>query len=77
MKTSIGNLHIICYKWGPLYGPEYVNRVAAMVRRNLGVPHRFHCITDNPEGLSPEIEIHRKSKSIPCRILASRAYGGN
>jgi hypothetical protein len=29
-----------------------------MVRRNLTVPHKFHCITDNPEGLDADIEIH-------------------
>ncbi len=25
--------HILCMKWGTKYGPEYVNRLYAMVRR--------------------------------------------
>ena len=27
--------HILCMKWGTKYGPEYVNRLYAMVRRHL------------------------------------------
>ncbi|HAU58261.1 MAG TPA: glycosyltransferase, partial [Comamonadaceae bacterium] len=27
--------HVICMKWGTKYGPEYVNRLYAMVRRHL------------------------------------------
>ena len=26
--------HVICMKWGRKYGPEYVNRLYAMVRRH-------------------------------------------
>lgn len=58
MSDSIQHLHIICYKWGTLYGPEYVNILANMVHRNLSVPHTFHCITDDPQGLAPDIETH-------------------
>eukprot|EP00967_Tisochrysis_lutea_P144783 scaffold270876_cov31-Tisochrysis_lutea.AAC.2 len=29
-------LTVVCVKWGDVYGPEYVNRLYAMVRRNLG-----------------------------------------
>ncbi len=55
---AIDRLHIICYKWGTLYGPHYVNRLRAMVARNLAVPFDFHCITDDATGLAPEIQIH-------------------
>jgi hypothetical protein len=27
--------NVICMKWGTKYGPEYVNRLYAMVRRHL------------------------------------------
>lgn len=52
------HLNIICYKWGTLYTPDYVNILAAMVKRNLSVPHTFHCITDDADGLVPEIKVH-------------------
>ena len=48
----------ICMKWGDLYGPEYVNTLYAMVRRNTSGEIRFVCLTDNPAGIGPQIEIH-------------------
>ncbi len=47
---------IICLKWGDRYGPEYVNRLDSMVRRNTTRPLRFICITDDVTGLSEGIE---------------------
>ena len=49
-------VNVVCMKWGTLYGPHYVNRLAAMVRRNLARPHRFLCFTDDPAGLDPGVE---------------------
>lgn len=48
----------VCLKAGDAYGPEYVNILFDMVRRNLreGTPGRFVCITDNPAGLHEAIE---------------------
>jgi hypothetical protein len=37
-----------------LYKPEYVNTWARMISRNLTIPHRLLCITDNPEGIEIE-----------------------
>lgn len=39
------------------YGPECVNRWAAMVRRHLTMPHRIACVTDHPEGIDRNVEI--------------------
>lgn len=39
------------------YGPEAVNTWAAMVRRNLSMPHRIACVTDHPEGIDSDIAI--------------------
>ncbi|MGN7726564.1 hypothetical protein ACTJIL_12225 [Luteimonas sp. 22616] len=50
-------VNIICMKWGVMYGPEYVNRLHAGVRRHLQRPHRFVCFTDTGEGLDPGIEV--------------------
>jgi hypothetical protein len=43
---------IACVKVGSLYGPEYVNRLKAMVRRHTTRPYRFLCLTDDPTGVS-------------------------
>jgi hypothetical protein len=45
---------VACVKVGTLYGPEYVNRLAAMVARNTTRAHRFVCLTDDPRGLTCE-----------------------
>jgi len=50
-------VNVICIKWGELYGPQYVNRLYAMVKRNLTLEHRFVCLTDDQTGLSSEIEV--------------------
>lgn len=49
--------NVICMKWGDRYDPAYVNILAASVRRNLSVPHRFVCFTENAEGIDPSVEI--------------------
>lgn len=47
-------------KWGALYGPEYANRLYAMVRRRTTGRLRFVCLTDDARGLRSEIEC------LPC-----------
>lgn len=47
---------ILCMKWGTKYGPEYVNRLYAMVRRHLRGDFRFVCLTDRTEGIRSEVE---------------------
>lgn len=42
---------VVCVKVGTKYGPEYVNRLAAMVARHMTIPHDFLCLTDNADGL--------------------------
>lgn len=48
---------VICLKWEDRYGPEYVNRLHAMVSRNTRRPLRFVCFTDDPRGISSEVEL--------------------
>ena len=50
-------VNVVCTKWGTLYGPHYVNRLHAMVRRHLARPHRFVCFTDDASGLDAGIEV--------------------
>lgn len=49
-------VNVICIKWGTRYGPEYVNRLYHMVNRNLSLPFRFVCLTDDISGLEAGIE---------------------
>lgn len=49
-------VNVICMKWGTKYGPEYVNKLHAMVRRQLARPHRFVCFTDDSRSLDAGIE---------------------
>jgi hypothetical protein len=49
-------VNVICMKWGRLYGPEYVNHLAAGVSRHLARPHRFVCFTDDATGLSADVQ---------------------
>jgi hypothetical protein len=51
-------LSVVVWKWGDLYSADHVNRFAAMVRRNLSIPHEFHCITDDGAGLSAPVIVH-------------------
>ena len=56
MPTAKAPVNVVCMKWGTLYGPDYANRLYAMVARNLIRPFRFVCFTDDASGLRPEIE---------------------
>lgn len=47
---------IICMKWGKKFGPEYVNRLYAMARRNITGNFRLVCFTDDTHGLRAEVE---------------------
>lgn len=54
---------VVTWRWKPKagyrskFGPETVNTLQRMVARNFVVPHRFICVTDDPEGLAPGIEV--------------------
>lgn len=50
-------LTFVCWRWQPApgyrstYPPETVYALQAMVRRHYQAPHRFVCVTDEPEAL--------------------------
>lgn len=54
---------VVTWRWAPAAGyrstflPETVNVLRRMVARNYPRPHRFLCVTDDPDGLDPEVEI--------------------
>jgi hypothetical protein len=43
-------------KWGTKYGPHYVNRLFAMVKRNLIGDFQFVCLTDDANGINPSVK---------------------
>ena len=56
---------VACWKWRRIptghqlpsvcdYTPAHVHTLQAMIARNTTIPHRFVCITDDPEGLECE-----------------------
>ena len=63
-------LSVITWKWTPrpgyrsTYGPETVNVLRRMVARNYPRPHRFICVTDDPKGIDPDVEIVEDRKDF-------------
>lgn len=56
-------IDLVCWKWKPLDGfrteftAHHVNVLYNMVKRNTTIPFRFNCVTDDDEGILPEIRI--------------------
>ena len=58
--------YIICLKWGNKYGPEYVNKMYNMVKRNCTLDYEFICFTEDRNGIDrnirteplPELGLH-------------------
>ncbi len=46
---------VICINWGTKYGAPFINRLYAMVARNITPPFTFPCFTDNRAGLRAEV----------------------
>lgn len=68
MINNSGVLSVVCFKWTRQksgfriphncdYSAKHVNIFYNMIERNLTIPHRFICVTDNKEGINKEIEI--------------------
>jgi hypothetical protein len=48
--------NFVCMKWGTLYDAGFVNKLYAMVKRNISDDFRFVCLTDDRSGVNPDIE---------------------
>jgi hypothetical protein len=62
-------------KWGDKFPSEYVNRLYAMVNRNLSIPFRFVCFTENDSGirnesfaLQPTKALLKNSQLVPASL---------
>ena len=50
--------NVVFLKWGNKFVTEYVNRLYYGVRRNTKLPFKFHCFTEDSNGIDPDIQIH-------------------
>lgn len=53
---GMADFNAICIKFGTLYGPEYVNRLFAGLRRHTDSELRMICMTDDRSDIDPRIE---------------------
>lgn len=58
-------INVVCLKYGNLYGPEYVNKLYAGVKRNSTISFKFHCFTDDISGIHSEIITHPLPHNLP------------
>lgn len=57
-------VNIVCVKWGNKFSPMYVNTLYNMVERNVTIPYRFFCLTDNSDGLKSDINVVELEKDF-------------
>ncbi len=57
---------VVCFHWFDpngrhnhlyTYDVQYVNKLQSMLARHLSLPHELVCVTDEPEGLHPDIRV--------------------
>lgn len=65
---------VICINWGTKYGAPYINRLYAMVARNISPPFTVTCFTDNAAGLVPEIQT-RPLPDLPAPYMPTNTKG--
>lgn len=52
-------INVITVKHGnnKIYDHNYVNKMYNMISRNLSLPHKFYCLTEDPRGLHTDIHV--------------------
>lgn len=61
-RTALPLITFVTFKWLKIgyrsrFEAHHVNTMKRMINRGYPDPHRFVCITDDPMGLDPEIEV--------------------
>tara|TARA_R110000868_G_scaffold391136_1_gene661051 strand:- start:202 stop:1011 length:810 start_codon:yes stop_codon:yes gene_type:complete len=67
VQISQDKKYIICLKWGSKYGPEYVNKLYNMVKRNCTINYEFICFTEDTTGID---------KHVRCEPLPKMSVSG-
>src|SRR5690554_6067247 len=68
MTICVPELTFVCFKWRPVrtgfqlpsvcqYTAKHVNVLRSMLERHVHIPHRLVCVTDDPAGIDPRVEI--------------------
>lgn len=64
-------LHFVTWKWQqdkPVHGggyiAEHVNVMHDMLKRNVTLPFRHVCVTDDPSGINPRVDFHPLWKDL-------------
>lgn len=52
------SVEVVCLKWGTKYGSEYVNKLYSGISRNTNIPFKFHCFTEDSDGLNSSVIVH-------------------
>ena len=76
--TNTSTVNVICMKWGNKYTSIDVNTLYSMVKRNLTIPFRFICLTDDKKNIRkqiecfeiPKISVPKSKEGSPWRKLA-------
>ena len=50
-------INIVCLKWGSKYNSDYVNKLYSAVDRNTSKSFKFWCVTENTQGLDPNVRV--------------------
>lgn len=50
-------IEVVTIRYGTKYGPEYLQAWAAGVKRNITVPYRMVCFTDEPTVYDPDVHL--------------------
>ena len=61
-------------KWGDKFSPVYVNRLYAMISRNINYPFNLTCFTDNSNGIRDEVKIQPLLKLDISEDLPERGW---
>ena len=59
VHTHVEPISVLCVRFGPRYGREYVERLRNMVARHLTVPYEFFCLTDDQHPIDSVTSIVR------------------
>lgn len=65
--ADAGSLTVACVRWGDKYGPEYVERLAFGVRRNLSRRYGFVCFTDDVTALNGMVGVEARPLGEGCK----------
>ena len=74
--SDIEELAVVCVKWGTKYGMDYLNNLYAAVRRNLSIPHKFYCLTDDIVSLSKMSSVGSNQQITGIKLEPSEHWTG-